>query len=61
MTSSCFFLRAVTDGIPATSEGKIQAALKLDHVDGIDLVSQGLGGEQRGLSRHITLIEQLRL
>ncbi|XP_029772754.1 mitochondrial mRNA pseudouridine synthase RPUSD3 isoform X3 [Suricata suricatta] len=29
---------AVTDGIPATSEGKIQAALKLEHIDGIDLV-----------------------
>ncbi|XP_036911535.1 mitochondrial mRNA pseudouridine synthase RPUSD3 isoform X1 [Sturnira hondurensis] len=29
---------AVTDGVPATSEGKVQAALKLDHVDGIDLV-----------------------
>ncbi|XP_058582077.1 mitochondrial mRNA pseudouridine synthase RPUSD3 isoform X2 [Neofelis nebulosa] len=29
---------AVTDGIPATSEGKIQAALKLEHVDGVDLV-----------------------
>ncbi|KAF6100976.1 RNA pseudouridine synthase D3 [Phyllostomus discolor] len=29
---------AVTDGIPATSEGKVQAALKLDHVDGVDLV-----------------------
>ncbi|KAM5315453.1 mitochondrial mRNA pseudouridine synthase RPUSD3 isoform 3-T4 [Glossophaga mutica] len=34
---------AVTDGIPATSEGKVQAALKLDHVDGVDLVSQCLG------------------
>ncbi|XP_060487714.2 mitochondrial mRNA pseudouridine synthase RPUSD3 isoform X3 [Panthera onca] len=29
---------AVTDGIPATSEGKIQVALKLEHVDGVDLV-----------------------
>uniref|UniRef100_A0A7N5JLE3 RNA pseudouridine synthase D3 n=1 Tax=Ailuropoda melanoleuca TaxID=9646 RepID=A0A7N5JLE3_AILME len=29
---------AVTDGIPATSEGNIQAALKLEHVDGVDLV-----------------------
>lgn len=29
---------AITDGIPATSEGKIQAALKLEHVDGTDLV-----------------------
>ncbi|XP_066207069.1 mitochondrial mRNA pseudouridine synthase RPUSD3 isoform X3 [Saccopteryx leptura] len=29
---------AVTDGIPATSEGKIPAALKLEHIDG--LVSQ---------------------
>lgn len=29
---------AVTDGIPATSEGKIQAALKLEHTDGVDLV-----------------------
>ncbi|XP_036122773.1 mitochondrial mRNA pseudouridine synthase RPUSD3 [Molossus molossus] len=29
---------AVTDGIPATSEGKIQAALKLEHVDGVGLV-----------------------
>ncbi|KAF0870521.1 RUSD3 protein, partial [Crocuta crocuta] len=29
---------AVTDGIPATSEGKIQAALKLEHMDGVDLV-----------------------
>ncbi|XP_054451768.1 mitochondrial mRNA pseudouridine synthase RPUSD3 isoform X2 [Pteronotus mesoamericanus] len=29
---------AVTDGIPATSEGKIQAALKLEHADGIGLV-----------------------
>ncbi|XP_006929034.1 mitochondrial mRNA pseudouridine synthase RPUSD3 isoform X4 [Felis catus] len=29
---------AVTDGIPATSEGKIQAALKLEHIDGVDLV-----------------------
>lgn len=45
VTSSCVFHRAVTDGIPATSEGKIQAALKLEHIDGIDLVSQGLGGD----------------
>nr|KAF6421132.1 RNA pseudouridine synthase D3 [Molossus molossus] len=30
---------AVTDGIPATSEGKIQAALKLEHVDGVGLCS----------------------
>ncbi|XP_058420501.1 mitochondrial mRNA pseudouridine synthase RPUSD3 isoform X3 [Diceros bicornis minor] len=29
---------AVTEGVPATSEGKIQAALKLEHVDGVDLV-----------------------
>ncbi|KAM9592569.1 mitochondrial mRNA pseudouridine synthase RPUSD3 [Trichechus inunguis] len=29
---------AITDGIPATSEGKIQAALKLEHIDGVDLV-----------------------
>ncbi|XP_059879001.1 mitochondrial mRNA pseudouridine synthase RPUSD3 isoform X2 [Delphinus delphis] len=29
---------AVTDGIPATSEGKIQAALKLEHIDGVNLV-----------------------
>nr|XP_031542122.1 mitochondrial mRNA pseudouridine synthase RPUSD3 isoform X3 [Vicugna pacos] len=35
---------AVTDGIPATSEGKIRAALKLEHMDGVNLVSQGLGG-----------------
>ncbi|XP_019506612.1 PREDICTED: RNA pseudouridylate synthase domain-containing protein 3 isoform X2 [Hipposideros armiger] len=28
---------AVTDGIPAPSEGKIQAALKLEHMDGVDL------------------------
>lgn len=48
VTSSCLFLRAITDGIPATSEGKIQAALKLEHVDGTDLVSQGLGAEQEG-------------
>lgn len=30
--------RAVTDGIPATSEGKIQAALKLEYVDGVGSV-----------------------
>nr|XP_031542121.1 mitochondrial mRNA pseudouridine synthase RPUSD3 isoform X2 [Vicugna pacos] len=29
---------AVTDGIPATSEGKIRAALKLEHMDGVNLV-----------------------
>ncbi|XP_057562915.1 mitochondrial mRNA pseudouridine synthase RPUSD3 [Hippopotamus amphibius kiboko] len=29
---------AVTDGIPATSEGKIQAALKLEHIDGVNFV-----------------------
>nr|XP_003410026.1 mitochondrial mRNA pseudouridine synthase RPUSD3 isoform X1 [Loxodonta africana] len=29
---------AITDGIPATSEGKIQAALKLEHIDGANLV-----------------------
>ncbi|ELK07861.1 mitochondrial mRNA pseudouridine synthase RPUSD3 [Pteropus alecto] len=29
---------AVTDGIPTTSEGKIQAALKLEHIDGVSLV-----------------------
>ncbi|XP_008575704.1 PREDICTED: RNA pseudouridylate synthase domain-containing protein 3 isoform X1 [Galeopterus variegatus] len=29
---------AVTDGIPATSEGKIQAPLKLEHIDGVNLV-----------------------
>ncbi|KAF4024094.1 hypothetical protein G4228_016120 [Cervus hanglu yarkandensis] len=29
---------AVTDGIPVTSEGKIQAALKLEHIDGVHLV-----------------------
>ncbi|KAI2528128.1 RNA pseudouridine synthase D3 [Homo sapiens] len=28
---------AVTDGIPAASEGKIQAALKLEHIDGVNL------------------------
>lgn len=48
VTSSCLFLSAVTDGIPATSEGKIQAALKLEHTDGIDLVSQGLSGIEEG-------------
>lgn len=46
VTASCLVLRAVTDGIPATSEGKIQAALKLEYVDGVGFVSQGLGGEQ---------------
>lgn len=45
VTFSCLFHRAVTDGIPTTSEGKIQAALKLEHIDGVSLVSQGLGGE----------------
>ncbi|XP_006872273.1 PREDICTED: RNA pseudouridylate synthase domain-containing protein 3 [Chrysochloris asiatica] len=29
---------AITDGIPATSQGQIQAALKLEHIDGVDLV-----------------------
>uniref|UniRef100_A0A2K6FHF0 RNA pseudouridine synthase D3 n=1 Tax=Propithecus coquereli TaxID=379532 RepID=A0A2K6FHF0_PROCO len=29
---------AVTDGIPAVSEGKIQAALKLEHADAVNLV-----------------------
>ncbi|XP_006758313.1 PREDICTED: RNA pseudouridylate synthase domain-containing protein 3 isoform X1 [Myotis davidii] len=29
---------AVTDGIPATSEGKIQAALKVEYVDGVGSV-----------------------
>ena len=48
VTSSCLFLSAVTDGIPATSEGTIQAALKLEHTDGVNLVSQGLGGEEEG-------------
>lgn len=51
VTSSCLFLSAVTDGIPVTSEGKIQAALKLEHIDGVNLVSQGLGGEE-GTLRH---------
>lgn len=45
VTASCLFRRAVTDGIPVPSEGKIQAALKLEHIDGVDLVSQDLGGE----------------
>lgn len=48
VTSSCLFLSAVTDGIPATSEGDIQATLKLEHIDGVDLVSQvweGTGGD----------------
>ena len=54
VTSSCLFLSAVTDGIPVTSEGKIQAALKLEHIDGVHLVSQGLGGEE-GTLRHIPL------
>lgn len=48
VTSSCVFLSAVTDGIPAASEGKIQAALKMEHTDGASLVSQGLGGEEEG-------------
>lgn len=48
VTFSCLFHRAVTDGIPTTSEGKIQAALKLEHIDGVNLVSQGLGGEGLG-------------
>lgn len=51
VASSCLFLSAVTDGIPVTSEGKIQAALKLEHIDGVNLVSQGLGGEE-GTLRH---------
>ncbi|XP_006887756.1 PREDICTED: RNA pseudouridylate synthase domain-containing protein 3 [Elephantulus edwardii] len=29
---------AVTDGIPAASEGKIQAALKREHINGVELV-----------------------
>ncbi|KAG8516906.1 Mitochondrial mRNA pseudouridine synthase RPUSD3 [Galemys pyrenaicus] len=49
---------AVTDGIPATSEGKIQAALKLEHMNGVDLVvpvesasrKDVLGGVKRTLS-----------
>ncbi|KAB1264672.1 Mitochondrial mRNA pseudouridine synthase RPUSD3 [Camelus dromedarius] len=48
---------AVTDGIPATSEGKIRAALKLEHMDGVNLVSQGLGGKRR----HITPTEESRV
>uniref|UniRef100_A0A2K5BWQ9 Pseudouridine synthase RsuA/RluA-like domain-containing protein n=1 Tax=Aotus nancymaae TaxID=37293 RepID=A0A2K5BWQ9_AOTNA len=35
--SSCPFLSAVTNGIQATSEGKIQTALKLEHIDGVNL------------------------
>lgn len=61
VTSSCLFLSAVTDGIPATSEGNIQAALKLEHVDGVDLVSQGLGGTRRGLSKYIIPTEESRV
>uniref|UniRef100_G1TXL6 Pseudouridine synthase RsuA/RluA-like domain-containing protein n=1 Tax=Oryctolagus cuniculus TaxID=9986 RepID=G1TXL6_RABIT len=37
---------AVTDGIPATPEGEIQAALKLERVDGVDLVSEHVGSEE---------------
>ena len=61
VTSSCLFLSAVTDGIPATSEGKIQAALKLEHVDGVDLVSHGLAGSRRGLSKYIIPTEESRV
>ncbi|KAM8759015.1 mitochondrial mRNA pseudouridine synthase RPUSD3 isoform 2-T2 [Rhynchonycteris naso] len=47
---------AVTDGIPATSEGKIPAALKLEHFDGVGLVMKSpsrkdiLEGVKRTLS-----------
>nr|XP_051685593.1 mitochondrial mRNA pseudouridine synthase RPUSD3 [Oryctolagus cuniculus] len=37
---------AVTDGIPATPEGEIQAALKLERADGVDLVSEHVGSEE---------------
>ncbi|XP_045664159.1 mitochondrial mRNA pseudouridine synthase RPUSD3 isoform X3 [Ursus americanus] len=49
---------AVTDGIPATSEGNIQAALKLEHVDGVDLVSQAcsfLGADTTGNSSEVPI------
>lgn len=44
-------LRAVTHGVPATREGKIQTALRLQEIDGVRLVSEGppshltLGGQ----------------
>ncbi|XP_067611491.1 mitochondrial mRNA pseudouridine synthase RPUSD3 isoform X2 [Pseudorca crassidens] len=49
---------AVTDGIPATSEGKIQAALKLEHIDGVNLVSQAcsfLGAATTGSSSEVPI------
>ncbi|XP_025233378.1 mitochondrial mRNA pseudouridine synthase RPUSD3 isoform X3 [Theropithecus gelada] len=35
---------AVTNGIPTASEGKIQAALKLEHIDGVNLACSLLTG-----------------
>ncbi|XP_063486482.1 mitochondrial mRNA pseudouridine synthase RPUSD3 isoform X5 [Symphalangus syndactylus] len=35
---------AVTNGIPAASEGKIQAALKVEHIDGVNLACSLLAG-----------------
>ena len=48
------FLSAITDGIPEPSEGTASVALKLERMDGIDLVSQRRGALsgfalQRGL------------
>lgn len=34
------FLSAITDGIPEPSEGTVHVALKLERMDGVDLVSQ---------------------
>lgn len=41
--TSFLFLSAVTDGIPEPSEGTVNVALKLERMDGIDLVSQRRG------------------
>ncbi|XP_032182447.1 mitochondrial mRNA pseudouridine synthase RPUSD3 isoform X4 [Mustela erminea] len=55
---------AVTDGIPATSEGDIQATLKLEHIDGVDLVNMCeacsfLGADTTGNSSEVPIPERL--
>nr|XP_055200426.1 mitochondrial mRNA pseudouridine synthase RPUSD3 isoform X3 [Nyctereutes procyonoides] len=46
---------AITDGIPATSEGNIQAALKLEHIDGVDLHVYSWGADTAGNSSEVSI------
>ncbi|XP_047636561.1 mitochondrial mRNA pseudouridine synthase RPUSD3 isoform X2 [Phacochoerus africanus] len=50
---------AVTDGIPAASEGKIQAALKVEHTDGASLAATT--GSSREVSIQKGLLERCQV